>query len=327
MLVFCIYLAIALYAYRHLLNGSSLPACACGDQAQEVSFLAWGSFAVTHGHNPFFTVWTNYPTGMNLAVNTSFPLLSFIAIPAVLTIGPVASYILLLVAGFALSALAMYVLLRRWVRWSLAAFIGGLLYGFSPYMIGQGWGHLFLIFVPIPPLIFLVLDEILVRQSHNVRWLGVALGALAAAQYYISPEVLTLTAVVAGIGTVILAAMHRRSVTSCLTYVLRGFGYAVLVCAPLNRVSCLVRFLRTGSYRRTTTCVKHPGEGPGRPSGGDRSNGVSALRPSAFPDDRKQALSQRYRRERHVPGNPLDPHRNGHNSRMQACSGNRSSSS
>ena len=233
LLVFFVYLAIALFAYRHLLNGSSLPACACGDQAQEVNFLAWGSFAVTHGHNPFFTSWTNYPTGLNLAVNTSFPLLSFIAIPAVLTIGPVASYILLLVAGFALSALAMYVLLRRWMRWPFAAFVGGLLYGFSPYMIGQGWSHLFLTFVPIPPLILLVLDEILVRQTRNVRWLGVALGALATVQYYVSPEILTLTAVATAIGIVILAAMHWRLVPSRLPYVLRAFGYGVLVCAPM----------------------------------------------------------------------------------------------
>ncbi len=216
-----------------MLTGSSLPGCACGDQAQEVNFLAWGSFAWTHGHNPFFTSWTNYPYGINLAVNTSFPLLTFLAIPAVLTIGPVATYIWLLVAAFALSALAMYVLLRRWVSWSPAAFAGGLLYGFSPYMIGQGWSHLFLTFVPIPPLIFLVLDEIVVRQTRNVRWLGLALGALAAVQYYISQEILTITAVVAAIGIVVIGVMHWRSVSSHLAYVLRALVYAVLICAPL----------------------------------------------------------------------------------------------
>jgi hypothetical protein len=231
--VFCVYLAVALYAYRDMLNGSSLPACACGDQAQEVSFLAWTSFAVTHGHNPLFTTYTNYPWGMNLAVNTSFPLLSVLAIPAVLTIGPVASYIWLLVAAFSVSALAMYILLRRWVRWSVAAFVGGLLYGFSPYMIGQGWSHLFLIFVPIPPLIFLVLDEVLIRQTRDARLLGVALGALAAAQYYISAEIFTLTAVVAGIGVVVLALTHWRSIPGHLVYVVRALAFAVLVCAPL----------------------------------------------------------------------------------------------
>jgi hypothetical protein len=231
--VFCVYLAFALFAYRHLLNGSSLPACACGDQAQEVSFLAWFSFAVTHGHNPLFTPWTNYPYGINLAVNTSFPLLGLIAIPAVLTIGPVATYIWLLIAGFALSGLAMYILLRRWVRWPLAAFAGGLGYGFSPYMIGQGWSHLFLVFVPLPPMILLVLDEILVRQSRSPYRMGLVLGVLAAAQYYISQEILTLTAVVAGIGIVILAVMHWRLVSSRFVYALRAFVCAALVCAPL----------------------------------------------------------------------------------------------
>ncbi len=52
----------------------------------------------------------------------------------------------------ALSALAMFVLLRRWVSWMLAAFIGGLLYGFSPFiLIALTDAHLMLAMAPIPP--------------------------------------------------------------------------------------------------------------------------------------------------------------------------------
>ena len=71
-------------------------------------------------------------------------------------------------------------------------------------MIGQGWGHLFLTFVPIPPLILLVLDEIFIRQSRSARRYGLLLGVLAAAQYYISDEVLALTAIIAIVGMVVL---------------------------------------------------------------------------------------------------------------------------
>ena len=31
----------------------------------------------------------------------------------------------------------MFVLLRRWVSWAPAAFFGGLVYGFSPFMVTE----------------------------------------------------------------------------------------------------------------------------------------------------------------------------------------------
>ena len=232
-LVFVLYLALALYAYWHTGISSAIPGCACGDQAQEVSFIAWPTYALEHARNPFFTSWVNYPSGVNLAVNTSAPLLGILAIPVVLIAGPIAAFNLFLILGFALSALSMCLVLRRWVRWWPAAFTGGLLYGFSPYMIGQGWGHLFLTFVPIPPLILLVLDEILIRQSRGARRYGLLLGALAAAQYYISDEVLALTAIIAAIGILLLAVTHPRESLRRARYVIEAFAYGVVVSAIL----------------------------------------------------------------------------------------------
>ena len=232
-LVFLLYLLLALYSYWHTGISSAIPGCACGDQAQEVSFIAWPTYALEHARNPFFTSWVNYPNGVNLAVNTSAPLLGILAIPVVLIAGPIAAFNLFLILGFALSALSMCLVLRRWVRWWPAAFAGGLLYGFSPYMIGQGWGHLFLVFIPIPPLILLVLDEILIRQSRSARRYGLLLGALAAAQYYISDEVLALTAVIAVTGIVLLAVTHPRESLRRARYVIEAFAYAAVLCGIL----------------------------------------------------------------------------------------------
>jgi len=229
------YLALAVFAYHHtsLFGSARLPQYASGDQVQEVWFLAWPAYAITHGHNPFFTTWMNYPPGVNLADNTSMPLLGVLGLPITLTLGPVATYNLLLVAAFTSSAFAMCLVLRRWVRWWPAAFAGGLLYGFSPFMIGEGNGHLFLTFAPLPPLILLVLDEIVVRQRRHPVRMGLLLGVLIAAEYYISPEVFAMTVVVGGVGVALLALAHPRSIRPHMGHVIRSLGAGGVLCAAV----------------------------------------------------------------------------------------------
>ena len=56
-------------------------------------------------------------------------------------------------------------------------------------MVGQGLGHVELIFIPVPPFIALTIEAILHRRG-NPRWLGIQLGALVVVQYLISPEVM-----------------------------------------------------------------------------------------------------------------------------------------
>ena len=60
-----------LYGGYSWTSSTQITGCACGDQVQEVWFLAWPSYALTHGHNLFVTTWMNYPKGVNLATNTS----------------------------------------------------------------------------------------------------------------------------------------------------------------------------------------------------------------------------------------------------------------
>ena len=53
--------------------------------------------------------------------------------------------------------------------WLPGAALGGLLYGFSPYMVGQGADHLVFTFVPIPPFIALTIVSILQRKGSPWR--------------------------------------------------------------------------------------------------------------------------------------------------------------
>ena len=95
-------------------------------------------FALSHGLNPFLTSYLNAPFGVNLVVNTSMTLLAIVGWPVTAAIGPVAAFNVLLRLGIALSGLAMYGAVRRWVSWWPAAYVTGAV---VPVDGGLGMGH------------------------------------------------------------------------------------------------------------------------------------------------------------------------------------------
>lgn len=240
------YVVLALFAYLPAWPGDPqrLVGCACGDPAQQAWYLGWVPWALLHGHNPFFTTWMEYPTGVNLAANTEMPLLGLLSAPISLLFGSVSSFSFLLWLSYPLSATALFFALRRWTGSNLAGFTGGLLYGFSAYVVAEGLGHLNLAFVPLPPLILMALHEVLVRQRARARSWGVLLGLLVAAQFLISSEVLGMTIVVAGCGAVILViACHREIDRARLAYAWRSGWPALLIVGVLCAYPVYFQFL------------------------------------------------------------------------------------
>src|SRR5215813_5838525 len=209
-----VYAGIAVVAYLPTLplDGSHTQICTCGDTAQQVWFLGWVPFALFHGHSLFYTNWILYPAGVNLADNTAMTLLGILAAPVTVLAGPIAAYNLVLRAAFILSALAMFVVVRRLVRWWPAAFAAGLLYGFSPFMVGQGLHHEFLVFAPIPPLVFGILIDVFGRRRMPAWRAGVLLGLLGGAQFLIAAETFAITVLFALLGSV-LALCYRHGRT------------------------------------------------------------------------------------------------------------------
>ena len=216
----------------------------CGDSGQEVWFLAWGAHALTHLQNPLRTNWLNYPWGVDLADNTSMPLAGAIGTPVTLLAGPVATFNVLFSLAFAGSAAAMFFVLRRFTSWIPAAFVGGLLYGFCPYMIGQGEGHLFLLLAIVPPLMVLLLDEILVRQRGRWWLMGIALGLVMIVQLGWSAEVLALILAVAAIGIIVLAIARRQLIASHFAYAAKAIVLGVVLLVPFAAWFAIVA--RTG---------------------------------------------------------------------------------
>ena len=230
---FAAYAAISVAAYLPVLplDNSRTQLCTCGDTAQAVWFLGWVPYAIAHGHSLFYSNWVLYPAGVNLANNTAMTLLGMVAAPVTVLAGPVAAYNLVLRLAFALSALAMFALVRRLVAWWPAAFLAGLLYGFSPFMVGQGMSHEFLVFAPVPPLVLGIMLDVLGPRRWPARRAGLVLGLLFAAQFLIAAETFTLMALFAVLGAAV--AMRYRQARDGLAHLGRVAAWAGAVCAAV----------------------------------------------------------------------------------------------
>ncbi len=171
----------------------------------------------------------NVPTGVNLAQNTEAPLLGILATPLVLFGSPLIAANILLLVGMPISATAAFLVLRRWRVWQPGAALGGLLYGFSPYMVGQTQAHPQLAFLPIPPLIVGVVVSI-VRDRRSPLRRGILLGVLVAFQYLISPELVASLGLFAAIALVLMALRRRREVSAALHSSARALGIASATC-------------------------------------------------------------------------------------------------
>jgi hypothetical protein len=209
-----------------------------GDPGVFAWFLRWTPFAFGRQLSPFFSDYLNHPDGINLMWNTWLPLPGLLLSPLTLAFGPVLTFNVLLTLAYGLSAWSAYLAIRRYVPSHGAAAAGGLVYGFSPAMIGHSH-HLNLILVFLLPWLLVLVDEIVVRQRRPPVWLGVALGVIAAAQVLIGEELFAASVLVGVLLLVVLVAMHPRSVPGRARYAMAAFAVGVVVfelllALPLN---------------------------------------------------------------------------------------------
>lgn len=203
------------------------------DYIASVWCLAWLPHALAHGLNPFFSNAIFAPVGVNLAQNTSTPLLGLLTTPLA-AFDPIVRANVLMGLAMPLSATAAFAVLRKWQVWTPAAAIGGLMYGFSPYMVGHATAHVNLIFIPLPPLIALTVASIAQRRG-SPRRLGIQLGLLVTAQFLISsPEVLTIVAI-CGVVAIVWVVLRNPQTARVLAQPLAiGAGMAgVLLAYPI----------------------------------------------------------------------------------------------
>lgn len=236
--ILAVYVILAIATWSHVWLGghpASTMTSDTGDPSSFVWFLAWPAYAMTHGHSLFLATRDQVPGGMNLLDNTSVLALGVVLSPITWLFGPVASLNVGLTAAPALSAISAYGCLRKGLGlWRPAAFLAGLLFGFSPFIQrNQTIAHLQVTFLALVPLIFLCAYELMVAQQGKWwRW-GLLLGLLVPIQFFIGSEILTMvTLTVAGAAllAVICAAVTRReALTSRLPFAAKGLGLAVAI--------------------------------------------------------------------------------------------------
>jgi hypothetical protein len=235
------YLVLGLAAFwRDLphISGAIFSGATLGDPQLSLWEVSWAHHALEHGLNPFFSHAMFVPGGINLGMNTATPLLGFITAPLALFLGPVTVLNLIAVAAMPISATAAFFVLRKWNVWLPAAAIGGLVYGFGPNTVGQSLDlHIYLTFIPLPPLIAATVVSILQRRSVSWR-LGILLGVLFSAQYLIMPEVAAFVVII-GVAAVAFAAIRRPALARELakpaasSVLIAGFVTLVLLAYPL----------------------------------------------------------------------------------------------
>jgi hypothetical protein len=188
------------------------------DQIVQIWWLAWDHFSIAHGHSPFFSDWQNYPVGMNFGLNGSVLALGIPFSPLTGAFGPIVTWNVLMQLSVVASAFSMCLCLRRWVRWWPAAFVGGLLYGFSTYVLFNADDYLFLAFVPLPPVVLLLFDEIVARQRWKPVVVGVTLGLVLGVQYLVSSEILASTVLMAVIASAVYLVHERKRFATKIRY-------------------------------------------------------------------------------------------------------------
>ena len=204
-----------------------------------VWYLGWLPHELTQGHNPLFTDYLSYPTGVNLMWNTSMIFPSLVLWPVTAAFGPVVAYNLLITAGLALSAWFGFLAARRFIDSELACFAAGLLYGFSPGLIAQALGHPHVVVALFPPIALVLGHEILVRRRMNPVVAGAIAGVTAALQLLTGEELLAVTLLVAAIGVAVLALLHRDQVRPLLPIAGTAAGvtivsFALIAAIPLS---------------------------------------------------------------------------------------------
>jgi len=225
------------------------------DVDQATWFVRYTATALSHLKLPALeTMAMNAPHGVNLMWNTSLLLPGVVVSPVTLLFGAQVALTALLVIGFAGSAAAMCYVLRHWGASPVAAALGGFLYGFSPALVNSGIGHYSLVLAMLPPL---MIDRVLrlVTSRGSAARNGLWLGLLAAAQLFISEEMLAIAVIATVILLVVLAVSRPREVRSRVRPAVIGLATAAAVTLVLGARGLWVQFHGIATKNAAATVI------------------------------------------------------------------------
>jgi hypothetical protein len=197
--------------------------------------LAWWRHALLNHLNPFLTTVIWAPGGINLAWVPHAPLAALIAIPATGAFGPVATCNVLFILSPALSAWTAFLLCRRISNSYSSALVGGYIFGFSAYMLGQMQGHLHqLLAFPVPLAVYLVVRHY--QSDIRTREFIVSIALTLAAEFLFALEVFATMAIfgLLAIGLALAVSSNdiRKRIASAVLPLLLGYALAIVIVSP-----------------------------------------------------------------------------------------------
>ncbi len=206
------------------------------DWTDDLFLLEYMARGITHGHLSFDTRLLGAPSGVNLswtALNYFWLALFF---PITIWFGVIAAYNSIVLVSLATNGMAMYWSSRRWMRRRTSAFLAGVLFMFSPYVMAHTLiDHLDLISVWTVPVFFALLYDAMTERRYSLRKSGLIIGLILSIQAFTSEEVLALMIVGGAIAVCFwLVANHLDRA------MLKSLLRLALWAAPLGMVGVLL---------------------------------------------------------------------------------------
>ncbi len=205
------------------------------DPASFIWFLNWWPWAIAHWLNPFISHFVWYPEGYNMTWATSVPSAALMMFPVTWLTNAVISFNVLMLLAPALSAWSAFLVTFYLTRDTPSSFIGGYLFGFSSYELGELLGHLNLSVTFIVPLFLLLVIQRLRGDLSAVRFVP-ALAVALLFQLGLSTEILATSCFFGGITWAIFFAFaesaDRRLLRVVGSEIILAVGIMAILAAP-----------------------------------------------------------------------------------------------
>jgi len=202
----------------------------------------WVKQSITKGSSPFYTDLLFHPHGVSLAHHNIAWLNIAAWLPLQAIVGRIAAYNLIFIATFALNGFATYLLAHELTGSRPAAFAGGLVYGFWPYILSH-YDHPNLIVVCWVPLALLYLRRTLEKGRMRDALLAALFLALTGLTRW---HLLIMGGVLAGLYVLYTCLVEKacRTQRTLKLLILAGLVAGVLL-APLAAPMVVAQLTRT----------------------------------------------------------------------------------
>ncbi len=231
-----VYLIASLWLFGRPLLDDPAHTCLCVASTTDEGIVGWGlvwwPHALLHGLNPFFSRMVYAPQGIDIAQGTLMPGLALALAPVTALAGPLLTYNIAALLGPPLAAFFAFLLCRRLTGAFWASLLGGWLFGFSTYMLGQEVGHLNLSLVFLVPAIVHLAVRALAGELGRRRF-AILLTLALVAQFSLSAEVFVSFTLFAGVTLLVALVLGGAKAWRAVRALLGPAAFAYLATAVL----------------------------------------------------------------------------------------------